>query len=635
MNYLSPYDVLREYWGFETFRVRQETIIRSVMEGVDTLALLPTGGGKSLCYQIPALCMPGICLVFSPLISLMNDQVMHLKKRNISAELLHSGLNNRDIDRILDNCTYGQVKLLYLSPERLSSEKAMSRLIRMNVNLLAVDEAHCISQWGYDFRPAYLEIARIREWMPKVPVLALTATATTEVTNDIQQKLLFAQNNVIKSSFARSNLSYIVLKEEDKLSKMGSILQKSAGSAIVYVRNRKSAKVSSDYLTQIGISATFYHAGLSQEQRIDRESKWKANQVRVICATNAFGMGIDKPDVRTVVHLDLPNSMEAYFQEAGRAGRDGAKAYAVVLIGPGDKQMMGSRFEANFPSLDYIRQLYKTLSVHYQIATGSMSSQAFNFDVVAFCEQYRLEILPTLEGLKVLEHGGFIVLNDSIYQPSELEVLADKETLYRYQVKHAEEDALIKLILRSYEGVFFNPVKISEYKLSRQLEISEDDVVYFLQSLHLSGIIRYQPRSDLPKIIFKGSRVRSDTLEIDQKWYDFRKQRALHQIQNVWKYVEADHCRSMAMQRYFGEHDADECGICDLCLKRKKSDPEIFIEYKKNILNAVKGQSPIKLKDLLNMFSAIQKDAVLVALKELEGELQLTIDHELIYAIPD
>lgn len=629
MDYRSPYDVLREYWGYDTFRMRQEHVVKSVLDGHDTLALLPTGGGKSICYQVPALCKPGICLVFSPLISLMNDQVQHLKRRGIQAELLHSGLTSREIDRILDNCSFGQVKLLYLSPERLSSERALARIIRMNVNLIAVDEAHCISQWGYDFRPAYLEIAQIRQWMPSVPVLALTATATEEVAIDIQEKLLFTNQEVFKASFARSNLSYSVLHEEDKMNKLLNILQKSPGSSIVYLRNRKSAKVCSEFLSQHDIQASYYHAGLSQDERIERESRWKSNKVRVICATNAFGMGIDKPDVRNVVHLDLPNSMEAYFQEAGRAGRDGLKAYAVALIGPADKNLMFSRFEANFPDLEYIRNLYKTLSIHFQLAAGSIVDQAFNFDLISFCESYRLEILPTLEALKVLEHAGYIVMNDSIYQPSELQVLADKDTLYRYQVKHAEEDVLLKTILRSYEGVFFNPVKISEYKLSQLLELNEDDIIFFLQGLHQAGIISYQQKTDQSKIFFRGERLKSTDLTIDQKWYDFRKNRALMQMQHIWRYVETAECRSIYMQQYFGEKDAEPCGICDLCLRRKKESELIIGKYKTRILELIE-RNPIELRDLVNAFSMIHKTQIIEILRHLESEKIISISHEMI-----
>lgn len=630
MEPLSPYDVLRKYWGYETFRLRQEAVVKSILEKQDTLALLPTGGGKSICYQVPALCWPGLCLVFSPLISLMNDQVQNLKSRNIEAELIHSGLTAQEIDRILDNCTYGQVKLLYLAPERVMSAKTFSRLIRMPISFVAVDEAHCISQWGYDFRPAYLEIARLREWLPDVPFLALTATATPKVVEDIQEKLLFRKKNVIKSGFARSNLSYSILTSEDKMAKVLLILQKTTGSSIVYVRNRKSAKMCAEFLKENNISAIHYHAGLSQDERLENESQWRKNKIRVICATNAFGMGIDKPDVRTVIHYDLPNSMEAYFQEAGRAGRDGLKAFAIALTGVNDKINMFSAFEQNFPPLDYIRNLYKLLCVNYQIATGSTVDQAFDFDLVGFCEKYKLEILPTLEALKVLEHSGQIILNDSLYQPSLLQVMADKETLYRHQVKHLEEDNLIKAILRSYEGVFFSPVKISEYKLARLLEIHEDDLIYYLNSLKAAGIIYYHQRNDHPKIFFKGERKKTADLELDQKWYHFRKERSKKQLLDIWNYIENENCRSVFMQEYFGEEGAVNCGICDLCIKRKKRHKLLTEKHKKQILEIINNTAPVFIHELVEKFTLTDKEETLKILSLLENEKLIQIVHDTI-----
>jgi len=626
----KPYSILKKYWGYQTFRTRQENIIFSILAGKDTLALLPTGAGKSLCYQVPALCNEGLCLVFSPLISLMNDQVQHLKQKKIPAELIHSGLSRKEIDRILDNCFHGGTKLLYLSPERLFSPAAWERLIRMKINLIAVDEAHCISQWGYDFRPSYLEIARIREWLPDTPVLALTATATPEVTRDIQEKLLFREENIIKSSFARNNLAYLVLKEEDKWSRMTTILQKVRGCGIVYVRNRKTAKLAQEYLNQNQIKATYYHAGLSQDERVERENLWKNNEVQVICATNAFGMGIDKPDVRVVVHLDTPESMEAYFQEAGRAGRDGMKSYAVLLIGPGDKKAMMDRFEANFPSLDFIKQVYQTLAVNYQMATGSISEESFPFDLVTFCELYKFSILPAIEALKVLEHSGLIVLHDGVYQPSLLQVIADKETLYRYQVKHAEEDALLKAILRSYEGVFYQPVKISEYRIAKMMEIHEDDVAMLFQSLHQSGIIRYQSKSDQARIFFKGERQKQSAVQIDQAWYSFRKNRAKVQLEKIWSYAESDQCRSLIMQEYFGDPDTEDCRICDNCLKKYKLDEDQELVYKGKILTMIQQRTTLPLQELVSSFSVLRKDKIIELLELLEGENLIHMDQQMV-----
>ncbi len=630
MDSLSIYDVLARFWGYDTFRLKQEQIIESVMAGRDTLALLPTGGGKSLCYQVPALCKEGVCLVFSPLISLMNDQVQSLKKRGIVAELIHSGLSSREIDIVFDNAQYGKTKFLYLSPERLISEKAFNRLIRLKVNLLAVDEAHCISQWGYDFRPAYLDIAKIREWFPGVPCLALTATATQDVTADIQEKLLFKHPNLIASSFYRSNLSYVVIHEENKLERIASILSKSPSSSIVYSRNRKSTKLCAEYLNKHGIQSTHYHAGLSQDERIDHENLWKSDQVPVICATNAFGMGIDKPDVRYVIHLDLPNSMEAYFQEAGRAGRDGQRSYAIAFIGSMDKTQMIHRFETGFPTLDYIKNFYKTLAIHFQIAEGSYSDRSYNFEIVSFCEQYKFDIIPSLEALKVLEHSGHIMLNDSVFQPSTVQILVDKEELYRYQVKHAEEDAILKVIMRTYEGVFFAPVRISEFKLAKSLEIHMDDLVYFLQSLHQAGIIQYNQKSEDAKIVFRGERIKSKNLEVDQKWYDFRKSRSLNQIEQVWKYIDETECRSMMMQKYFGESQATPCGICDLCIQRKKEQKDLVAKVKVKLDYVKQSTNAIPIKQFVDSFSYLDKEKVLSILKEMENEKLISTQKDIL-----
>lgn len=635
MDGLSPYEILTKYWGYSTFRMRQESIILSILEGKDTLALLPTGGGKSLCYQVPALCREGICLVFSPLISLMNDQVSQLKAKNIPAALIHSGLSWKDAERILENCLYGDIKLLYLSPERLFSEKAWARLIRMKVNLIAVDEAHCISQWGYDFRPSYLEIGRIREAMPRVPVLALTATATPEVARDIQEKLTFRKENIIRSSFSRSNLAYMVLKEDEKWTRLATILRKLPGCSIIYVRNRKSAKMVSEFLRQQQISSTYYHAGLSQDERVDRENKWKRNEVRVICATNAFGMGIDKPDVRIVIHLDVPESMEAYFQEAGRAGRDGLKAHAVLFYGSGDRKSMEERLEQNFPDLDYIQQMYKALAVHYQIATGSLSDESFPFDLVTFCELKKLPILPTIEALKVLEHSGLIVLNDGVYQPSLVEMIADKETLYRYQVKHAEEDSLIKAILRSYEGVFHHPVRISEYRLGKLLDLHEDDVAYFLRSLHQAGILRYQPKSDHSRIFFKGERQKSNEVKIDQKWYLFRKTRSNAQLAGIWSYIESEECRSVIMQRYFGETTSEKCKICDNCLRESGIEENQYQKYKDYVMALLKKKQSIPLQELVDSVSVFRKDKMLQIIRMMESENLVSLDPQMVIRAGD
>ncbi|MCB0586106.1 MAG: ATP-dependent DNA helicase RecQ, partial [Phaeodactylibacter sp.] len=416
----SPLEILKKYWGYDGFRPLQEDIIRSVLEGKDTLALMPTGGGKSICYQVPALCREGICIVVSPLIALMKDQVENLKQRNIPAEAIYSGMHYRDIDRILDNCVYGNIKLLYLSPERLTTELARVRIQKMKASLLAVDEAHCVSQWGYDFRPPYLQIAEMREVLPGVPILALTATATPEVARDIQEKLAFRQENLLQKSFERPNLSYSVLHEEDKLKKLAEILHRVPGSGIVYVRSRRRTKEIARYLQRQKIRADFYHAGLDTEERSRKQEEWMNNKSRVVVSTNAFGMGIDKPDVRVVVHMELPDSLEAYFQEAGRAGRDGRKSYAVLLYNDSDRQNLERRFEQSFPGLKEVQRVYRALGSYFQLATGSGEGQSFDFEIVEFARNFQIKIVQAYSCLKILEQAGWIVLTDAVFVPSSL-----------------------------------------------------------------------------------------------------------------------------------------------------------------------------------------------------------------------
>ena len=415
MNKASPNDILKQYWGFDSFRPLQEDIIQSVLDGKDTLALLPTGGGKSICFQVPALVKEGICIVISPLIALMKDQVYNLQKRGIAAVAIFSGMHYKDIDRILDNCIYGNTKLLYLSPERLTSDLVRERIKKMKVSLIAVDEAHCISQWGYDFRPPYLQIAEIREYLPKVPIMALTATATPEVVKDIQEKLEFKRGEVFQQSFLRENLAYVVLEEEGKMEKLFKVLTGVRGSGLVYVRNRRKTKEIAMFLKKYRITADYYHAGLTNEERSQKQEAWINDKIRIIVATNAFGMGIDKPDVRVVVHMDLPDSLEAYFQEAGRAGRDGQKSYAVLLYNQGDKLDLERRFELSFPPLKEVRLTYQALGSYLQLAVGSGEGESYDFDLVEFSRVYGFSTVKTFNCLKVLERAGWIALSESIY----------------------------------------------------------------------------------------------------------------------------------------------------------------------------------------------------------------------------
>lgn len=608
----SPLDILQHYWKYPTFREPQAAIIQSVLDGKDTLALMPTGGGKSICYQIPALCQEGICIVVSPLIALMKDQVSQLQKRQIAAEAIYSGMHYRQIDRILDNCIYGETKLLYLSPERLLTDLARARIAKMNVNLFAVDEAHCISQWGYDFRPPYLQIAEVRELHPEVPVLALTATATKEVEQDIQEKLNFPRPHVFRKSFARTNLAYVVLREEDKAKKMLDILQKVKGTAIIYVRNRRKTKELALLLQKKGIAADFYHAGLDSKTRSYKQEAWLNNKTRVIVSTNAFGMGIDKAEVRTVVHIDLPDSLEAYFQEAGRAGRDGKKSYAVLLYNATDKARLERSYEQSFPSMKMIRQVYRALGSHYQLAIGGGINQSYDMDIVEFAKTYSLDVMQTFSSLKVLEQEGWIAMSEGIFVPSQIQILVSKEDLYAYQIKNAQLDKLLKVILRSTQGAFGNYVKIQETQLAKVLNIERNLLQKALEKMQVDGIISYLPKKDQPQLTFLMERVDADNLTIDQEAYQFRKKQYQYRTQKAIEYAEHLQCRSQQLLSYFDEKNPPLCGICDVCLGRHEaavSEDEV-IAYRRKIEQLLYGET-LTLHELVNSFTPKRRQKVL------------------------
>ncbi len=617
----TPHNVLKQYWGYDAFRSLQEDIIQSVLAGKDTLALMPTGGGKSICFQVPALCREGICIVISPLIALMKDQVFNLRERNISAAAVYSGMHPKEIDRTLDNCIYGNVKLLYLSPERLVTDLARERISRMNVNLLAVDEAHCISQWGYDFRPPYLEIANIRDLLPDVPILALTATATPEVVDDIQERLEFKQKNVFQKSFARDNLAYVVLNEEGKMEKLFDILQKTKGSGVVYVRNRRKTKEIAQFLRQKGISADYYHAGLQPEQRSQKQDAWIADQTRIMVSTNAFGMGIDKPDVRVVVHMELPDSLEAYFQEAGRAGRDGKKSYAVLLYNQSDRLNLERNYELSFPEMDEIRRVYHALGSYFQLAIGAGAGRSFDFDLVEFAKNFQLQPVQTLHALKTLETAGWLALSEAVYTPSSLKIIVSKEGLYDYQLRNPKFDLLLKTILRSYQGASSNYVNVRETQLADFLKISRTEISKALHHLHKDRIIEYLPQSDMPQLIFLRDRVDADDLAIDHKMYEFRRKRHWERIQHAIAYAEDPVCRNQQLLAYFGEKNAAACGICDVCLGRTKTDLSNadFDAIKAKIQKHLTG-SGATLEGLANEFSSLQQERLVKVLEYLMDE---------------
>jgi len=589
---LKPVDILKEKWGHDAFRPLQEEIIQSVLDGKDTLALLPTGGGKSICFQVPALAKEGICIVVSPLIALMKDQVDNLKKRNINAIAIYSGMRYADIDRALDNCIYGNVKFLYLSPERLITDLARARIAQMKVNLIAVDEAHCISQWGYDFRPPYLEIADIRELHPKVPVLALTATATTQVVTDIQEKLNFSIPNLFQKSFERKNLTYVVLKEANKYKKLLEIVHNVKGTGIIYTRSRKQTKEVAEYLRRNNVRADFYHAGLNQPQRILKQEAWMNNRSRIMVCTNAFGMGIDKPDVRSVIHFDLPNSLEAYFQEAGRAGRDEQKAYCVLLYEDKDGEILRRSYENAFPPMKLIKQVYRALGSYFQLAVGAGVGRSFDFDIGAFIQRYNLKAIPTYNSLKILSQAGWLVLSETIFRPSSIRIKVNREVLYDYQLKQPKMDKVIKWVLRLYPASLNHFTAFQESKIINKVGGSKSDLTKALQKLVQDKIIDYEAQKDKPQLIYLKERVDADNLAIDMALYNFRKKRYLENVNNAIEYAETPRCRSRQLLKYFSEADAPLCGTCDVCIGRTKSDvdEQAYERYKVKIQRLVKRE---------------------------------------------
>lgn len=617
----QPIEVLKQYWGFDAFRPLQEDIIRSAMEGKDTLALLPTGGGKSICFQVPALCRDGICIVISPLIALMKDQVFNLQRRGIPAEAIYSGMSSRDIDRTFDNCVFGGVKLLYLSPERLTTDMARERISRMQVNLLAVDEAHCVSQWGYDFRPPYLQIPLLREIIPEVAVLALTATATPEVVKDIQEKLGFSKENVFQKSFARNNLAYVVRHEEGKEEKLVEILNKVGGSGVVYARNRKKTKEIALMLQRKGISADFYHAGLDGDLRSQKQDAWITGKTRIMVSTNAFGMGIDKPDVRVVAHMDLPDSLEAYFQEAGRAGRDEKKAYAVLLYNDADRKNLERNFELSYPPMEYIRQVYRALGSYYQMALGSGQGESYDFDISHFCEIFKLEPARTYSCLKILEQAGWLTLTEAVWSPSALMLLADKEAIYDYMLRQPKLDAVLKSILRTYQGAFQHHINIKEEQLARFLKLTVAELIQSLELMAKEGILDYRPRKDKPQIVFLQERVDPANLTIDMESYRFRKERQERRIKSAVSYAETPECRSRMLLSYFGEQSSTACGICDVCLDRRRAglSTEIFEHIQSRIRSRLSA-GPETLDNLAATFFPREKDDAIKVLEYLLDE---------------
>ena len=583
--------ILKHYWGYDNFRGIQEDIISSIGSGRDTLGLMPTGGGKSITFQVPALANPGLCLVITPLIALMKDQVQNLRKHGIKAQAVYSGMTREEIVIALENCIFGDYKFLYISPERLGTEIFQNKLRSMKVSMITVDESHCISQWGYDFRPAYLKIADVRKLLPDVPVLALTATATPEVVKDIQVRLAFREENVFRMSFERKNLAYIVRRTEDKSGELLHILNQVQGSAIVYTRNRKRTKEISLFLNQHDISATFYHAGLDNKTKDLRQKGWQAGTYRVMVATNAFGMGIDKPDVRLVIHIDFPDSPEAYFQEAGRAGRDGQKAYAVLLYAQSDKTILKKRISDTFPEKDYIRQVYEHINYYYQMAMGDGRGCTFAFNIDEFCQRFKHFPVRVDSALKILTRAGYLEYTDEQDNASRLIFTLRRDELYRMEEHNQDTEKLLRIILRSYTGLFSDYAYINEETLAQRSGLSRQQVYDTLILLTKRHILHYIPGKKTPYIIYTRERQDTNRIVLNKEVYEDRKRSYEKRIQAMLEYAESNNqCRSRMLLHYFGENNEHNCGQCDVCLEKhtsglKKGEYEDIASDIKNLLN--------------------------------------------------
>ena len=637
---ISPLDILTRYWGYRQFRPLQEDIVTAAAEGQDVLALLPTGGGKSICFQVPGLMRGGLTVVVTPLIALMKDQVEQLNRRNIKANAVYSGLSPREIDIILDNAAYGNTKFLYVSPERLQTDIFRTRAPKMNITLIAVDEAHCISQWGYDFRPPYLQINEFRELLAPVPIIAVTATATEKVREDIIEKLALKKAKVYKQSFARENLSYAVRKTENKESKLLDILKKVPGTAIVYTSSRKATKDIAGFLLRNKISADFYHAGLGNDERSVKQENWIKGKTRVIVATNAFGMGIDKPDVRLVVHTDLPPGPEAYYQEAGRGGRDGKLSYAVVMCAPNDPVRLKKNVETANPDIVFIRRTYQALCNYLKIAVGSSNGESYTFDISQFTEQFNLDKRTAYSAIKKLEREGLLYLNEAFHSPSRVWFIAPRDDIYKFQIANKDYDPLIKSLLRMYGGEAFSQfVKISEKELAKTLQTSEKSVKQKLNYLHQARLMDYDAQKEDPQITFLTERYDANALPLDKKFIRERREIEFAKAEAIIEYVENNaRCRSAILLEYFGEVSYEKCGRCDTCImQRKKEGKDHLAHYKEQLFHVLR-QGPIDIESLVSEIEPEDPEEFTEYIRELtdqdvvayneKWELYLTVNSE-------
>ncbi len=624
----NPVDILRQYWGYTSFRPLQQDIIDKVIAGEDVLALLPTGGGKSLCYQVPALALDGLTIVISPLIALMKDQVSRLKSLNIAAEALYSGMRNADIDRLLDNARFGKIKLLYVSPERLKTPMFRERVHSMPVKLVAVDEAHCISQWGHDFRPSYLEVGELRASLPGVPFIALTASATKEVRDEIIERLFLKNAIVFRDSFARANLHYHVIPREDQMNYIERLLLKAAGSAIVYVRHRRKCTELADWFNTKGIDAVAYHGGMEMQVRDTIQTEWISGAKKVIVATNAFGMGVDKGDVRLVVHYDLPPGIEEYYQEAGRAGRDGKDGYCIIVVKPASEKNLVTRVESSFPDLEELRRIYKSLHIFLDLAVGSGLGETFEFDLDRFATRFGFRAPEVYVALDILSKDGWLQMDESAFRGSSLQMVADNETLYSYQVADKETELLTKALLRAYEGLWTSLVNIREEKIAQFLQWDSKKVKKHLVRLHALGVVEYRTSTARNQITLLRERVPEQNFSINLKAYAFRKERAFARMNSMLGYLKEEvECREVFIRNYFDEPDAQRCGHCDRCLQVDQGGAK----WIKAIYKVLNDRDGITIKDFLAQYNHQQQPSIKQELQQLADENRIWIVEDKIY----
>ena len=630
MNNTDIHEILKKYWGYNSFRELQEEIITSILNGYDTLGLLPTGGGKSITFQVPTLAIEGMAIIVTPIISLMKDQVDNLVARGIKATYIHSGLSIGEIRRTLDKCTFGKYKFLYISPERIASETFIDKLRFMPVKLIVVDEAHCISQWGYDFRPSFLNICKIRDIFPGVPILALTATATPDVVKDIMDKLKFNNGKIFSKSFARTNLTYVVRRTDDKVSQLIKIFWKVPGSGIVYVRSRAKTKQIAEALTSHGISADYYHAGLENNDKADSQNKWKSGETRVIVATNAFGMGIDKPDVRIVAHIDIPNSIEEYYQEAGRAGRDGKKSFVILLVKNTDKTVLKKRISDSFPDKDFIKKVYERVGNFLDVPVGEGYNQVYDFNFILFCRTFKYPVIPTHSALEILTKSGYLDFIEEIDTQSRVMILAPKEELYHLPGDNPNLDIVLQAILRTYSGLFADYVYINEALISSRFKIEPQVIYDSLLALTKMHILHYIPRKRTPYIYYTTSRELPKYITIPRNAYESLRDKMAKRINEIIKYAYSDNmCREQIIREYFGETDVKPCGHCDYCIEKKRSS-----QYTINdIIDGIMYMLSLKSRNLTDFYETLSfpKKAIVTTLSQLVNEGFITLSNEGVY----